>query len=127
MNKKSILRQIGRMAKSVELIQRDENGKMYVTHEAFKPISGRTAGRILNNQNLRDMLASATGILIIIDDVLDTDASGDIKFRKYDKTKKYVISAEIVPDNEGIMYAEIKELGAHAFEHTEANGATVDQ
>lgn len=127
MNKKSILRQIGRMARSVELIQRDENGKLHVTHEAFKPISGRTAGRILNNQNLRDILATATGILIIVDDVLDTDASGDIKYRKYDKNKKYVISAEIVPENEGIMYAEIKELGVHAFEHTEANGTTVDQ
>ena len=127
MNKKSILRQIGRMARTVELIQRDDNGNLHVIHEATKPISGRTAGRILNNQNLRDMLASTTGILIIIDDVLDTDASGDIKFRKYDKTKKYVISAEIVPDNEGIMYAEIKELGSNAFEHTKENGASVDQ
>lgn len=127
MTKKSILRQIGRMAKTVELVQRDENGKMHVTHEAFKPISGRTAGRILNNQDLRGILTTATGILIIADDILDTDASGNIKFRKYDKNKKYVISAEVVPDNEGIMYAEIKELGAHAFEHTEANRATVDQ
>ena len=127
MNKKSILRQIGRMARTVELIQRDDNGNLHVIYEATKPISGRTAGRILNNQNLRDMLASTTGILIIIDDVLDTDTSGDIKFRKYDKTKKYVISAEIVPDNEGIMYAEIKELGSHAFEHTKENGASVDQ
>lgn len=127
MNKKSILRQIGRMARTVELIQRDDNGNLHVVHGATKPISGRTAGRILNNQNLRDMLASTTGILIIIDDVLDTDASGNIKFRKYDKTKKYVISAEIVPDNEGIMYAEIKELGSHAFEHTKENGASVDQ
>lgn len=127
MNKKSILRQIGRMAKSVELIKRDENGKMYVTHEAFKPISGRTAGRILNNLDLRGILTTATGIMIIVDDVLDTDASGNIKFRKYDKNKKYVISAEVVPENEGLMYAEIKELGTHAFEHTEANGSTVDQ
>lgn len=127
MNKKSILRQIGRMARTVELIQRDGDGNLHVVHEATKPISGRTAGRILNNQNLRDVLASATGILIIVDDVLDTNFSGDIKFRKYDKTKKYVISAEIVPDNEGIMYAEIKEFGSHAFEHIKTNGATVDQ
>ena len=127
MNKKSILRQIGRMAKSVELIQRDENGKMHVIHEAFKPISGRTAGRILNNQDLRGILTTAAGILIIADDVLDTDASGNIKFRKYDKTKKYVISAEIVPDSKDIKYAEIKELGTHAFERNEANGASADQ
>lgn len=127
MNKKSILRQIGRMARTVELVQRDADGKMHVTHEAFKPISGRTAGRILNNQDLRGILTTATGIMIIVDDVLDTDASGNIKFRKYDKNKKYVISAEVVPENEGVMYAEIKELGMHAFEHTEANGPAVDQ
>lgn len=128
MNKKSILRQIGRMARTVELIQKDENGNIHVIHEANKPISGRTAGRILNNQNLRDMLLMATGIAIVIDGVKDINAAGDIKYRKYDKTKKYVISAERVPENtEGIMYAEIKELGTHAFEHTETNGATVDQ
>lgn len=127
MNKKSILRQIGRMARTVELIQKDDNRNIRVVHEATKPISGRTAGRILNNQNLRDMLATAAGILIVIDDFLDIDAVGNIKLRKYDKTRKYVISAEIVPENKGIMYAEIKELGSHAFEHAQANGTTMDQ
>ena len=127
MNRKSILRQIGRMARSVELFDKNEDGTIHVIHEANKPISGRTAGRILNNQNLRDLLLTATGIIIMVDDVKDVDAAGEIKYRKYDKNKKYVISTWRNSGAEGLMYAEIQELGHHAFEHTKANGEVVDQ
>ena len=106
MNKKSILRQIGRMARTVELIQRDDNGNLHVVHEVTKPISGRTAGRILNNQNLRDMLAFSTGILIIVDTTEDVDLTPKIKYRKYNKDKKYVIRATKHSESE-ILYARI--------------------
>ena len=106
MNKKSILRQIGRMARTVELWNLNEDGSVTLYHRAFKPISGRCAGRLLNNQKLRDMLAMATGILISVDTTEDVDLTPEIKYRKYNKDKKYVIRATKHAESE-ILYARI--------------------
>ena len=106
MNKKSILRQIGRMARTVELWNLNEDGSVTLYHRAFKPISGRCAGRLLNNQKLRDMLALATGILISVDTTEDVDLTPKIKYRKYNKDKKYVIRATKHAESE-ILYARI--------------------
>lgn len=106
MNKKSILRQIGRIARTVELWNLNEDGSVTLYHRAFKPISGRCAGRLLNNQKLRDMLALATGILISIDTTEDVDLTPKIKYRKYKKDKKYVIRATKHAESE-ILYARI--------------------
>lgn len=106
MNKKSILRQIGRMARTVELWNLNEDGSVTLYHRAFKPISGRCAGRLLNNQKLRDMLALSTGILIIVDTTEDVDLTPKIKYRKYNKDKKYVIRATKHAESE-ILYARI--------------------
>ena len=106
MNKKSILRQIGRMARTVELWNLNEDGSVTLYHRAFKPISGRCAGRLLNNQKLRDMLAFSTGILIIVDTTEDVDLTPKIKYRKYNKDKKYVIRATKHAESE-ILYARI--------------------
>ena len=106
MNKKSILRQIGRMARTVELWNLNEDGSVTLYHRAFKPISGRCAGRLLNNQKLRDMLALATGILISADTTEDVDLTPKIKYRKYNKDKKYVIRATKHAESE-ILYARI--------------------
>lgn len=106
MNKKSILRKIGRMARTVELWNLNEDGSVTLYHRAFKPISGRCAGRLLNNQKLRDMLAFSTGILIIVDTTEDVDLTPKIKYRKYNKDKKYVIRATKHAESE-ILYARI--------------------
>lgn len=106
MNKKSILRQIGRMARTVELWNLNDDGSVTLYHRAFKPISGRCAGRLLNNQKLRDMLAFSTGILIIVDTTEDVDLTPKIKYRKYNKDKKYVIRATKHAESE-ILYARI--------------------
>lgn len=106
MNKKSILRQIGRMARTVEFWNLNEDGSVTLYHRAFKPISGRCAGRLLNNQKLRDMLAFSTGILIIVDTTEDVDLTPKIKYRKYNKDKKYVIRATKHAESE-ILYARI--------------------
>ena len=106
MNKKSILRQIGRMARTVELWNLNEDGSATLYHRAFKPISGRCAGRLLNNQKLRDMLALATGILISVDTTEDVDLTPKIEYRKYNKDKKYVIRATKHAESE-ILYARI--------------------
>ena len=106
MKKKSILRQIGRVARSVELWNLNEDGSVTLYHRAFKPISGRCAGRLLNNQKLRDMLALSTGILIIVDTTEDVDLTPKIKYRKYNKDKKYVIRATKHAESE-ILYASI--------------------
>ena len=106
MKKKSILRQIGRVARSVELWNLNEDGSVTLYHRAFKPISGRCAGRLLNNQKLRDMLAFSTGILIIVDTTEDVDLTPKIKYRKYNKDKKYVIRATKHAESE-ILYARI--------------------
>ena len=106
MNKKSILRQIGRIARTVELWNLNEDGSVTLYHRAFKPISGRCAGRLLNNQKLRDMLAFSTGILIIVDTTEDVDLTPKIKYRKYNKDKKYVIRATKHAESE-ILYARI--------------------
>lgn len=106
MNKKSILRQIGRMARTVELWNLNEDGSVTLYHRAFKPISGRCAGRLLNNQKLRDILAFSTGILIIVDTTEDVDLTPKIKYRKYNKDKKYVIRATKHAESE-ILYARI--------------------
>lgn len=106
MNKKSILRQIGRMARTVELWNLNEDGSVTLYHRAFKPISGRCAGRLLNNQKLRDMLAFSTGILISVDTTEDVDLTPKIKYRKYNKDKKYVIRATKHAESE-ILYARI--------------------
>ena len=106
MKKKSILRQIGRVARSVELWHLNEDKSVTLYHRAFKPISGRCAGRLLNNQKLRDMLALATGIVITVDTVEDVDLTPAIKYRKYDKDKKYVIRATKYDESE-LMYAKI--------------------
>lgn len=106
MNKKSILRQIGRMARTVELWNLNEDGSVTLYHRAFKPISGRCAGRLLNNQKLRDMLALATGILISVDTTEDVDLTPKIKYRKYKNDKKYVIRATKHAESE-ILYARI--------------------
>lgn len=106
MNKKSILRQIGRMARTVELWNLNKDGSVTLYHRAFKPISGRCAGRLLNNQKLRDMLAFSTGILIIVDTTEDVDLTPKIKYRKYNKDKKYVIRATKHSESE-ILYARI--------------------
>ena len=106
MKKKSILRQIGRVARSVELWNLNDDGSITLYHRAFKPISGRCAGRLLNNQKLRDMLAFSTGILIIVDTTEDVDLTPKIKYRKYNKDKKYVIRATKHAESE-ILYARI--------------------
>ena len=106
MKKQSILRQIGRVARSVELWNLNEDGSVTLYHRAFKPISGRCAGRLLNNQKLRDMLALATGILISVDTTEDVDLTPKIKYRKYNKNKKYVIRATKHAESE-ILYARI--------------------
>lgn len=106
MKKQSILRQIGRVARSVELWNLNEDGSVTLYHRAFKPISGRRAGRLLNNQKLRDMLALATGILISVDTTEDVDLTPKIKYRKYNKDKKYVIRATKHAESE-ILYARI--------------------
>lgn len=106
MKKKSILRQIGRVARSVELWNLNDDGSVTLYHRAFKPISGRCAGRLLNNQKLRDMLALATGILISVDTTEDVDLTPKIKYRKYNKDKKYVIRATKHAESE-ILYARI--------------------
>lgn len=106
MKKQSILRQIGRVARSVELWNLNEDGSVTLYHHAFKPISGRCAGRLLNNQKLRDMLALATGILISVDTIEDVDLTPKIKYRKYNKDKKYVIRATKHAESE-ILYARI--------------------
>lgn len=106
MKKQSILRQIGRVARSVELWNLNEDGSVTLYHRAFKPISGRCAGRLLNNQRLRDMLALATGILISVDTTEDVDLTPKIKYRKYNKDKKYVIRATKHAESE-ILYARI--------------------
>lgn len=106
MKKKSILRQIGRVARSVELWNLNEDGSVTLYHRAFKPISGRCAGRLLNNQKLRDMLSLATGILISVDTTEDVDLTPKIKYRKYNKDKKYVIRATKHAESE-ILYARI--------------------
>ena len=106
MKKQSILRQIGRVARSVELWNLNEDGSVTLYHRAFKPISGRCAGRLLNNQKLRDMLALATGILISVDTTEDVDLTPKIKYRKYNKDKKYVIRATKHAESE-ILYARI--------------------
>lgn len=106
MKKQSILRQIGRVARSVELWNLNEDGSVTLYHRAFKPISGRCAGRLLNNQKLRDMLALATGILISVDTTEDVDLTPKIKYRKYNKDKKYVIRATKHVESE-ILYARI--------------------
>ena len=106
MKKKSILRQIGRVARSVELWNINEDGSVTLYHRAFKPISGRCAGRLLNNQKLRDMLAFSTGILISVDTTEDVDLTPKIKYRKYNKDKKYVIRATKNAETE-ILYARI--------------------
>lgn len=106
MKKQSILRQIGRVARSVELWNLNEDGNVTLYHRAFKPISGRCAGRLLNNQKLRDMLALATGILISVDTTEDVDLTPKIKYRKYNKNKKYVIRATKHAESE-ILYARI--------------------
>ena len=106
MKKKSILRQIGRVARSVELWNLNDDGSVTLYHRAFKPISGRCAGRLLNNQKLRDMLAFSTGILIIVDTTEDVDLTPKIKYRKYNKDKKYVIRATKHAESE-IRYARI--------------------
>lgn len=106
MKKQSILRQIGRVARSVELWNLNEDGSVILYHRAFKPISGRCAGRLLNNQKLRDMLALATGILISVDTTEDVDLTPKIKYRKYNKDKKYVIRATKHAESE-ILYARI--------------------
>ena len=106
MNKKSILRQIGRMARTVELWNLNDDGSVTLYHRAFKPISGRCAGRLLNNQKLRDMLALSTGILISVDTTEDVDLTPKIKYRKYNKDKKYVIHATKHAESE-ILYARI--------------------
>lgn len=106
MKKQSILRQIGRVAWSVELWNLNEDGSVTLYHRAFKPISGRCAGRLLNNQKLRDMLALATGILISVDTTEDVDLTPKIKYRKYNKDKKYVIRATKHAESE-ILYARI--------------------
>ena len=106
MNKKSILRQIGRMARTVELWNLNDDGSVTLYHRAFKPISGRCAGRLLNNQKLRDMLALSTGILISVDTTEDVDLTPKIKYRKYNKDKKYVIRATKHAESE-ILYARI--------------------
>ena len=106
MKKQSILRQIGRIARSVELWNLNEDGSVTLYHRAFKPISGRCAGRLLNNQKLRDMLALATGILISVDTTEDVDLTPKIKYRNYNKDKKYVIRATKYAESE-ILYARI--------------------
>lgn len=106
MNKKSILRQIGRMARTVELWNLNDDGSVTLYHRAFKPISGRCAGRLLNNQKLRDMMALSTGILISVDTTEDVDLTPKIKYRKYKKDKKYVIRATKHAESE-ILYARI--------------------
>ena len=106
MNKKSILRQIGRMARTVELWNLNDDGSVTLYHRAFKPISGRCAGRLLNNQKLRDMLAFSTGILIIVDTTEDVDLTPKIKYRKYNKDKKYV-TRTMKHDESEILYARI--------------------
>lgn len=106
MKKQSILRQIGRVARSVELWNLNEDGSVTLYHRAFKPISGRCAGRLLNNQKLRDMLALATGILISVDTTEDVDLTPKIKYRKYNKDKKYVIRSTKHAESE-ILYARI--------------------
>ena len=106
MKKKSILRQIGRVARSVELWNLNDDGSVTLYHRAFKPISGRCAGRLLNNQKLRDILAFSTGILISVDTTEDVDLTPKIKYRKYNKDKKYVISATKHAESE-ILYARI--------------------
>ena len=106
MNKKSILRQIGRMARTVELWNLNDDGSVTLYHRAFKPISGRCAGRLLNNQKLRDMLALSTGILISVDTTEDVDLTPKIKYRKYNKDKKYVIRATKHAESE-ILYSRI--------------------
>lgn len=106
MKKQSILRQIGRVARSVELWNLNEDSSVTLYHRAFKPISGRCAGRLLNNQKLRDMLALATGILISVDTTEDVDLTPKIKYRKYNKNKKYVIRATKHAESE-ILYARI--------------------
>lgn len=106
MKKQSILHQIGRVARSVELWNLNEDGSVTLYHRAFKPISGRCAGRLLNNQKLRDMLALATGILISVDTTEDVDLTPKIKYRKYNKDKKYVIRATKHAESE-ILYARI--------------------
>lgn len=106
MKKKSILRQIGRVARSVELWNLNDDGSVTLYHRAFKPISGRCAGRLLNNQKLRDMLALSTGILIIVNTTEDVDLTPKIKYRKYNKDKKYVIRATKHAESE-ILYASI--------------------
>lgn len=106
MKKQSILRQIGRVARSVELWNLNEDGSVTLYHRAFKPISGRCAGRLLNNQKLRDVLALATGILISVDTTEDVDLTPKIKYRKYNKDKKYVIRATKHAESE-ILYARI--------------------
>lgn len=106
MKKQSILRQIGRVARSVELWNLNDDGSVTLYHRAFKPISGRCAGRLLNNQKLRDMLALATGILISVDTTEDVDLTPKIKYRKYNKDKKYVIRATKHAESE-ILYARI--------------------
>ena len=106
MKKKSILRQIGRVARSVELWNLNDDGSVTLYHRAFKPISGRCAGRLLNNQKLRDILAFSTGILISVDTTEDVDLTPKIKYRKYNKDKKYVIRATKHAESE-ILYASI--------------------
>lgn len=106
MKKQSILRQIGRVARSVELWNLNDDGSVTLYHRAFKPISGRCAGRLLNNQKLRDMFALATGILISVDTTEDVDLTPKIKYRKYNKDKKYVIRATKHAESE-ILYARI--------------------
>ncbi len=106
MKKQSILRQIGRVARSVELWNLNEDGSVTLYHRAFKPISGRCAGRLLNNQKLRNMLALATGILISVDTTEDVDLTPKIKYRKYNKDKKYIIRATKHAESE-ILYARI--------------------
>lgn len=106
MKKQSILRQIGRVARSVELWNLNEDGSVTLYHRSFKPISGRCAGRLLNNQKLRDMLALATGILISVDTTEDVDLTPKIKYRKYNKDKKYIIRATKHAESE-ILYARI--------------------
>ena len=116
MTKKTILRELGRFVQSIEMWYRNEDGTLTMTNHAIRPISGKHAGRILNNQAFRDIIAITTGIMIMAD---DHDVGADItklKYRKYKHDKKYVVAVvnNYFSPEEGesmIRYATIEEVG----------------
>lgn len=116
MTKKTILRELGRFAQSIEMRYRNEDGILTMTNHAIRPISGKHAGRILNNQAFRDIIATTTGIMIMAD---ERDVGADItkiKYRKYKRDKKYVVAVvnNYFSPEEGesmIRYATIEEVG----------------